>query len=312
MSNTVPPTTPPHAEPLPRLGFVLLALLSLVWGANWPVMKVALSEIPPWTFRALCTVGGAAGLFVLCRLAGISLAPPRGQLRALAAAALFNVTGWSVLSAFGVSLMAAGRASIIAFTMPVWVMLMGALFLGERVTLRRVLALAMGLCGIAVLIGGDLAAIGEAPVGALLMCGAALSWAAGTIVLKRVVWNAPVIVLTAWQLAIGGAPMVLGALLWEAESLGPVGTGPVLAVLYNVFACLIFGNYAWFKIVSLFPASVAGIGTLMIPVIGVFSSAIFLAEPLGLQELGALALVIGALAVVLRGSAARRKPPTPP
>ena len=312
MNDTVSPATPPRAEPLPRLGFVLLVLLSLVWGANWPVMKVALSEIPPWTFRALCTVGGAAGLFVLCRLAGASLAPPRGKLWALAAAALFNVTGWSMLSAFGVSLMAAGRASIIAFTMPVWVMLMGALFLGERVTLRRVLALAMGLCGIAVLIGGDLAAIGEAPVGALLMCGAALSWAAGTIVLKRVVWNAPVIVLSAWQLAIGGVPLVLGALLWEAETLGPVGTGPVLAVLYNVFACFIFGNYAWFKIVSLFPATLAGIGTLMIPVIGVFSSAIFLAEPLGLQELGALALVVGALAVVLRGSAARRKPLTPP
>ena len=312
MGGASSPATPPYAESLPRLGFVLLALLSLVWGVNWPIIKVALSEIPPWTFRALCIVGGAAGLFALCRLAGISLAPPRGQFRALTVAALFNITGWTILSAYGVSVMAAGRASIIAFTMPVWVVLMGALFLGERVTLRRVLALAMGLGGLAVLIGGDLAAIGEAPVGALLMCGAALSWAAGTIVLKRVAWNAPVIVLSAWQLAIGGAPMVLGALLWEVDSLGPVGTGPVLAVLYNVFACFIFGNYAWFKIVSLFPATLAGIGTLMIPVIGVFSGAIFLAEPLGLQELGALALVVGALATVLGGPAARRKTLTRP
>ena len=300
-------STPARAEPLPQLGLVLLVLLTFAWGANWPIMKVALSEIPPWTFRTLCTLGGAAGLFALCKLGGIPLAVPRGRRLPLAAAALCNVTGWTIFSALGVSAMAAGRASIIAFTMPVWVVLLSAVFLGERLTARRLFALALGLSGLGVLVGGELAAVREAPIGALFMCGAAVSWALGTIVLKRFVWNVPVVALSAWQLAIGGAPIVLGALLWEGGSLGPVGTGPVLAVLYNVFVCFIFGNYAWLKIVSLFPAGVAGIGSLMIPVIGVFSSAIFLGEPLGIQELGALVLVVGALATVLRGAITARK-----
>ncbi len=300
-------TPPARAEALPRLGLVLLAMLSLAWGLNWPIMKVALSEIPPWTFRTICTFGGAAGLFALCRLAGIRLAVPRGRRAVLVVAAILNVTGWVVLSALGLMVMAAGRASVIAFTMPVWVLLMGALFLGERLTLRRVAALALGLAGLAVLIGPGLAAVGEAPVGALYMCGAALSWAMGTIILKRVVWNAPVVALTAWQLAIGGVPVAVGALVWEAGSLGPVGPGAALAVAYNVFVCFMFGPYAWFKIVSLFPAAIAGIGSMTIPVIGVFSSAIFLGEPLGLQELGALALVLAALASVL-GGAPRRVP----
>ena len=300
-------TPPVRAEALPRLGLVLLALLSLAWGLNWPIMKVALAEVPPWTFRAICALGGAAGLFVLCQLAGIPLAVPRGRRLVLATAAVFNVTGWVVLSALGLTVMAAGRASVIAFTMPVWVLLLGALFLGERLTLRRVAALGLGLAGLAVLIGPGLAAVGEAPVGALYMCGAALSWAMGTVILKRVVWNAPVVALTAWQLAIGGVPVALGALVWEAGSLGPVGPGAALAVAYNVFVCFMFGPYAWFKIVSLFPAAIAGMGTMAIPVIGVFSSAIFLGEPLGLQELGALALVLAALASVL-GGAPRRAP----
>ena len=303
-------TSPAGAEALPRLGLVLLALLSLAWGLNWPVMKVALSEVPPWTFRTICTFGGAAGLFALCRLAGIPLAVPRGRRLVLATAAIFNVTGWVVLSALGLMVMAAGRASVIAFTMPVWVVLLGALFLGERLTFRRLLALALGLAGLAVLVGPSLAEVGRAPAGALYMCGAALSWALGTIVLKRVAWNAPVVALTAWQLAIGGVPVALGALVWEAGSLAPVGTDAVLAVAYNVFVCFMFGPYAWFKIVSLFPAAIAGIGTMMIPVIGVASSALFLGEPLGFQELGALALVVGALASVLAGTAAPRRAPS--
>lgn len=300
-------TPPARAEALPRLGLVLLALLSLAWGLNWPIMKVALAEVPPWTFRTICTLGGAAGLFVLCRLKGIPLAVPRDRRAVLVAAAIFNVTGWVVLSALGVMVMAAGRASVIAFTMPVWVLLLGALFLGERLTLRRVAALGLGLAGLAVLIGPDLAALGMAPVGALYMCGAAASWAVGTVILKRVVWNAPVVALTAWQLFLGGVPVALGALVWEAGGLGPVGPGAALAVAYNVFVCFMFGPYAWFKVVSLFPAGTAGVGTMMIPVIGVFSSAIILDEPIGLQELGALALVVAALASVLAG-APRRVP----
>ena len=112
--------------------------------------------------------------------------------------------------------------------------------------------------------------------------------------------------MTAWQLAIGGLPVAVGALDWEVGSLGPVGPGATLAVLYNVFVCFMFGPYAWFKIVTLFPAAIAGIGTMMIPVIGVFSSAIFLGEPLGIQELLALALVVGALTTVLGGAGAAR------
>lgn len=302
-----PMATTARDTPLPRLGFVLLVALTLVWGLNWPAMKVALSEISPWTFRAICTLGGAAGLFVLCRFGRIPIAVPRGNRLPLVLLALFNVTCWNLLSAYGLSLMPAGRASIIAFTMPVWVVLLGALFLGERVTVRRTLALILGLAGLAVLIGPDIAVLRKAPVGALFMCGAAFAWASGTIVLKRVAWSVPVVAITAWQLALGGVPIVIGALLHGVGDPGEVSLGPVLAVLYNVFVCFIFGNYAWVKIVSLFPAGVAGISSLMIPVIGVFSSALFLGEPLGMQELGALVLVLGALTAVLRGQLGGRK-----
>lgn len=292
-------TSAARDQALPRLGLFLLAFLTLIWGINWPIMKIALTEVPPWTFRALCTIGGGLGLLVLTRLGGASLAVPLKRLPLLVLVALLNITGWTMFSAFGVSMMAAGRASIIAFTMPLWGVFLSAVFLREPLTLRRLAGLALGLAGLALLIGGDVASMKAAPLGALCMLAAALSWAAGTVVLKRIAWNASVIALTVWQLLIGGIPLVLGALFWDAARLGPVGTGPALAVLYNVGVCFLFGNYAWFKIVSLFPAGVAGISSMMIPVVGVLSAALVLGEPLGYQELGALVLVVTALGAVL-------------
>jgi len=285
-----------------RLGVALLVVLTLVWGVNWPIMKIALAELPPATFRAVCTIGGAAGLFLLCRLGGMRVALPRDRRRAVVGAALLNVTGWTLLSAYALTMMPAGRASIIAFTMPLWVAVLGALFLGERFTIRRVVALALGLGGLGVLIGPELVALGAAPAGALVMIAAAMSWAAGTVALKRLVGAVPVIVLSAWQLLIGGLPVVAIALIGERDLIAPIGWAASLALAYNVVICVIFGNYAWFKIVSLFPAAVAGIGTMMIPVIGVLASAAVLGEAIGGQEILALALVVGALATVLSSS----------
>ncbi len=295
--------------PLPRLGLVLLVALTLVWGFNWPVMKVALSEISPWTFRVLCTVCGAAGLFALCRIAGISVAVPRGRRLPLLLLSVFNITLWNICSAYGVSLLPAGRAAIIAFTMPVWVVLLGSLFLGEPITRRRFAALALGMAGLAVLIGPDLVSLKQAPLGALFMCAAALNWAIGTVIIKRYEWNVPVIALVAWQLAIGGIPIVIGRVVLEGFAVEPVSGAALLAVAYNVLICFIFGNYAWVKIVSLFPAGIAGISTLPIPIIGVFAGAFFLDEPVGLQEVAALVLVVSALAAVFghRTGALRRR-----
>ena len=111
--------------PLPPLGFVLLAGLTLFWGLNWPAMKIAFAELPVWWFRAACLWFGGLGLLAIARLSGQGLSVPRAERGALVVCALFNVLGWHLCSGYGVSLMPAGRASIIAFTMPVWASLLG-------------------------------------------------------------------------------------------------------------------------------------------------------------------------------------------
>ena len=127
-----------------------------------------------------------------------------------------------------------------------------------------------------------------------------MSWAAGTIILKRADLAVPVTVSTAWQLVIGGVPILVAALVLDPGRWGPVGTASALAALYNMTVVFVFCYWAWFRILAEVPVGVAAISTLMIPIIGVFAGPLMLGEPVGWRELGALGLVVAALIAVLR------------
>ena len=162
------------------------------------------------------------------------------------------------------------------------------------------IGLGLGLTGLTILIGPDVKVLGTAPLGALFMLGAAMSWAAGTVFIKYFSWTVPTAVLTGWQLILGGIPVVIGAMTLETiTALFSLSWRASLAMVYIIVLSMIFCQWAWFTVVRLFPASVAAIGTLAIPVIGVFSSSLVLGEPVGLQELCALFFVVTGLAIVL-------------
>jgi drug/metabolite transporter (DMT)-like permease len=291
-------------EELPATGFLLLAGLTLFWGANWPAMKIALDALPVWTFRSVCLVGGGLGLLLLARLGGRSLRVPERERAPLALVALFNVVGWHLCSGYGVSLLPASRAVIVAFTMPLWATLFSCVILGEPLTRAKLTGLALGMAGLAALIGPDLKALGSVPLGAVMMLGAAISWAAGTVLIKRFTWTLGSAALAGWQLLLAAVPIVPGALLIDGLPDTASFTTPVLlAVAYVLLLPMIFCQWAYFQLVRIFPAGIAAIGTLAIPAVGVFSSALILGEALGLREFLALGLVCTALGVVLLPSA---------
>jgi drug/metabolite transporter (DMT)-like permease len=288
------------AETLPQLGFVLLAILSIFWGLAWPMMKIALGEILPWTFRTFCLFLGGLGVLALAKVSGSTLAIPLAEVRPLLLVALLNITIWHLCSAYGLIHMNAGRAAIIAFTMPVWASILGSFILGERLTLARLLGLCLGIGGLLILIGPDMKAFGSAPLGAVFMLGAAVSWAGGTVALKYFRWTMPTAVFTGWQLILGGIPVIIGALIFEPfTAILQVSWRGALATAYVIILPMIFCYLAWVRVVQLFPANVAAIGTLAIPVIGVFSSGLILGEPISLQEIAALILVLMALAIAM-------------
>jgi drug/metabolite transporter (DMT)-like permease len=293
------PASGTDPQTLPRSTWLLLAALTFGWGFNWPMMKIALAEVPVWTFRGLCVAAGAAGMFAIAAAGGRPLLPPRRHWWRLIHTALFNVTLWNVFIAYGVILLPAGRAVILAYTMPLWVVLLSRVVLGEPLTARRMLGVALGTAGMLVLIGSELAAVQAAPLGALSTIAAALCWALGTVLIKRYPTALPTTSFTAWQLLIGGIPLVAGALLLDRGEWQPMSWQAVGATLYNMIVAFVLCHWAWYKIVSRASAGVSGLGTLMIPVIGVLSSMLVLGERPGAYEYAALALVLAALATVL-------------
>jgi len=277
-----------------------LASLSLFWGLNWPGMKIILSELTVWWFRAFCLIVGGCILMLVSALSGNRCKLRRQEIGPVLLCGSFAILGWMVFSAYGVSQMPAGRASIIAFTMPLWATLIAAYALGERITMTKVAGLLLGLLGLGVLIGPDLVILKRAPVGAFFMLSAAISWAIGTVLLKKITWQIPTLSNIAWQLLFSSLPVTLVAALSEPlPDLTTLSGSVVIALVYIFLFPMSFCQWAYFKTVGLLPASIAAIGTLMVPVIGVYSSYLILDEKVGIAELLALLLVLSALVLVL-------------
>jgi drug/metabolite transporter (DMT)-like permease len=279
---------------------LLLAAITLLWGVNWPIMKLAVTELPVLTFRTICLAGAGAGFVVICRCTGQSFRIPRGELKPLLVVSLCNITLWHVCSAAGLAHLAASRAAIIAFTMPLWATLLAMPVLGERLTWNAAAGLAVGLAGMGALLLPAVDSLLSDPLGPLFMIAAALSWATGTVAVKRYRFTMPVAVLTGWQLLLGGIPVALGAVLFDRDvDLLLVSHGAWLATAYAVLVATIFCHWAWFKLVRGFPAVAISVGTLAIPVVGVLASAVGLGESVGLDVIVALGLVLSALFLVL-------------
>jgi len=287
----------PH-DRLPRQGLLLLAALSLFWGANWPIMKMVLSEVPPLYFRSVCLLLGGVGMLALARVSGMSLKVPAGQWNRVLWLAVFNIAGWNALVIIGVSLLPSGRAALLGYTMPLWSVMLSIWFLGERLTGRVVLGLLLGLAGIVVLMGGSLEGMLQAPVGVVCMILGAWSWAIGVVLFKRLPVAMPTSSLTGWTMLIGSLPLLVMAVPLETSRLAMPSFWPIFGMLYNIFVAFMFCYWAWNRIVLMVPVSVSSLSSLSTPLIGVLGGVVFLGEPLGWQEITAALLILAAVGSV--------------
>jgi drug/metabolite transporter (DMT)-like permease len=289
--------------PAPRrvaLAVLLVSALALAWGCNWPSMKLVLTGLDPWLFRLCTGVGGGLIFLTLLRLRGISLAVPQRQWGPLALIAMFNMAIFPTSSILALQYLPAGWTALIAYTMPVWAALISSVVFKERVTLRRVLALVLGLVGLVVLLAPRLDGSANIAAGVPIILTGAVLWAVGVVAQKQVNWSRPVAVITAWQILLGGLPfVVVSAVVSDFASFAAMPIGAVLALAYSVLIGLVAGSYLFYRMVHLFPVAVAGVASLAVPVVGVLSSVVLLGEAIGLGEIAAMGLVVSAIALVL-------------
>jgi drug/metabolite transporter (DMT)-like permease len=301
----------PHAQHITAAQLVPVAVLALVWGVNWPVLKLGVTEIAPLTFRALTLPFAALGLLAIAKATGDSIRVPRALWAKVALLGVANITGWNGLLLFGVQQLPAGRSAIIAFTMPMWSVLFSLALLHEPLSGRKFAGLALGMLGMGVLLGDDIGHIKRTPTAALLVLGAAMCWALGTVLLRK--WKPPLPqnALTGWMMLLGWAPLAALAPFFDNGALRSPSPAVWFALVYNMFLAGTLAHWAWYSLARTLPVAISSMSSLPVPIVGVFSGMLLLGERPGAGEWVALALVVAAMVAVLRVPKAPAVTPAP-
>ncbi|MCL4747957.1 MAG: DMT family transporter [Burkholderiaceae bacterium] len=282
-----------------RRALVLLVVLTLVWGTNWQLFPLAVREISVWTFRAFSLALAGCVLLAVARVRGQSLVIARRHWATVGWGVLCYLVVWNIASTYAAVLIPSGQAAVLGFTMPLWSALISSLVLGERLGARLVLALIVGGAGVGLLMVPALDAYADAPAGFALGLLAGLGWAAGTLIIKRGAIGVPATVLTGWQLLLAAAPISIGAFALGDWNWFVPSWQTILIVGYITLVPMTIGNLVWFSIVGLLPASVAGLSSVMVPVVAMVMGAIVFGEPLGPLQLAAIACTATSLGLAL-------------
>jgi len=282
-------------------GLMFLAITSMGWGINWPINKFLLSELPPFTMRGVPGVIGAGLLALLALAFRQSLHVPREIWPRLLVAAFFNVAAWMTLMGLALLWLPASEAVLIAYTLPIWASLLAWPVLGERPNLLRVISLVMAFAGLAAIMGGNgFAASLEKLPGMLMALGGSIGFAIGTVLTKKYPLHLPPFSAAAWQVGLGSLPVALIGLGFEHADPAKLSSVGWILIFYCTVVQFCVGYVCWFAALARLPASVAAIGTMAVPVIGVVVSALTLHEPLGIGQIAALVFTLSGVVLATR------------
>ena len=283
-----------------RIGLVCLGLTAIGWGLNWPIIKLILREWPPLSARGTAGLAAALGLAAVAAMRGERLTVPRHSLGRLSIAAALNVFAWMGFSTLAMVWLSVAEGALLVYTMPIWATLLAWPLRGARPTLRGIAALALGMAGVGMLLAGPGLALGAGKMpGVFLALGAAVLFALGTVTGVSSIPLAP-IALTAWQVGLGCAPMVLAGLVFENSRLGALSPAGWAGMAYMTVIAMGACYLGWFAAARRLPPAIASTGMLLVPLVGVISAAPIVGEPLGLREVLALALTLGGVGLVVR------------
>lgn len=286
-------------QKLSRGQLILLVLLTIVWGINWPVMKLGITGYPALTFRALSIWLGipvlALGLLVL----KVPIRIPRRHWPELVRLSAANMFVWHACIILALKTLSSGRTAILGYTMPVFSAVIGALFFSAALTRRGWLGVSAAAVGVALLLWHELSGLAGRPLGVALALTAAATWALGTQMLRHSRIGVPTLAIAFWMTVLTGVVMTLLALLFESGQWRAPGATVWAAILFN--AVLIFGftHATWFHLARSLPPLASTLSVMFIPVVGVFSGALWLGEALHWQDWAAVVLLASAIASVL-------------
>jgi drug/metabolite transporter (DMT)-like permease len=284
---------------LTRQQLVTLIALTLVWGFNWPIMKLGVTGYPPLTFRSLSIWMGLPLFGGVLYFMQIPFRIPRPYWREVWILAFLNMLVWHVLVVLALPMLSSGRAAILGYTMPIFSAVWGALWFQTPLRMRMWGGVAAATLGVLLLLWNELTDFAGHPLAVGMALLSAATWALGTQRLRRTPIPVPTLTIAFWMTVLTALVMSVMATLFERElwRIPPVPT--LWSIAYNAIGVFAFAQPAWLTLARSLPPIASTLSVMFIPVLGVFMGALWLDEVLHWQDWAAVVLMVLAIASVL-------------
>jgi drug/metabolite transporter (DMT)-like permease len=292
-----------QTPPRPRIVYLFLAIVVISWAGNWPLMKLALSDAPPLSFVLVRMLGTLALMTPALSAMQVPLVPARGERTAMFVVGLFNVAGFLLCSIIGLSILPAGRAIVLGYTMPLWAIPIELWLEPDRLGRRQLVGGAIGFAGVLLFLNPGLVDWSDWRIigGNAMLLLAAICWAIGSVLYRRQAWRTGFWAQTYWQLAT--STVIVAAVALPSFVHEPIRWSPeLLAILaYNWVVTTALGYFLWNRVLAIMPAGVAGQVMALTPVGGFMLSTAIFGGSVTVDVIASIVLIVAGIIVTLRG-----------
>jgi drug/metabolite transporter (DMT)-like permease len=288
----------------------LLLLLGAIWGASFLFIKIGVTEMGPLTFAMLRVFIGSLGLLAAIRLNGQRIPTDRQTWQRFAVMGAVGITIPFAAISWGTQYIPSGLSAILNASMPLFTAVLAAVWGDERLTLRRVGGVIVGLSGIMVLTlpslqDGLLQGLAQTSLlGELAIILASLSYAVAVVYARHHLINQPPLIASLGQVSTGWLFLLPFALMERPWMALPAPRGLAAVVTLGVFGTSL-AYIIYHRLLQTAGATATSLVTYIVPVFGVFWGWLILGERIGGNAFVALALILGGVVLVARPTRAR-------
>jgi len=289
----------PATQNITGKDLLMILIVTLSWGMNYPIMKFVVTHFPPVSFRALTFMLGCLALGAYVWHTRESLYVPPQERWLTFKLSLGNMVLWHLGLVLGLTLLKSGRTAIIGYTMPVWALLASVIFYKAQFTWRTSLGVVLSLSATYFLAKEEMAYFAGQPLGLAMTLSAAIAWGTGNAMIKHSKLSISSISLTFWMLCSGMLIFSLISVMFEREAWRWPHWVEWLAILYGGVVTFAISYVAWFRVARKLTPVSSGLSIMLVPVVGLMGGAWMLGESIAQSDLYALGLILSAMAVVL-------------
>ena len=281
------------------LDLLLILLVTVSWGLNYPIMKFVVTSYPPLTFRAFTFTIGFVLLGAYALRRGESLHIPVSERWLAFKLGMPNMVLWHLGLIYGVTLLNSGRAAIVGYTMPVWALLASVLMFKNTLTARGIMGVFCSLLATFLLARDEMSNFAGQPLGLACTLAAAMAWGVGNAMLKNCKISISSMALTFWMLLLAAICFSVLAFVFEQDRWAWPTWMQFAAIFYAGAVTFAISYVAWFRVARKLTPVASGLSIMLVPMVGLTGGYWMLNEVVGLADITALFLILLAMAIVL-------------